>query len=102
MATVGLELIAVICFIGIFLLNNIRRPINIGIISDQISSKVMASGLSTETLLTTMFSALFAPLLGFLVDTFGLGYGISGIGLVMVLLFFVVRVGENDNQLPAN
>ena len=102
MATVGLELIAVICFIGIFLLNNIRRPINVGIISDQISSKVMASGLSTETLLTTLLSALFAPILGFLVDTFGLGYGISGMGLVMGLLFFVVSVGENDNQLPSN
>jgi len=102
MAIAGLELIAVICFIGMFMLSNIRRPINIGIISDQISSKVMASGLSTETLMTTMFAALFAPLLGFLVDTFGLGYGISGMGLVMVLLFFVVRVGENGNQQPAN
>ncbi len=102
MTILGLELIAVICFIGMFLLNNIRRPINVGIISDQISSKVMASGLSTETLLTTMFSALFAPMLGFLVDSLGLGYGISGMGLVMALLFYVVRVGENDAQKQTN
>jgi len=102
MVVLGLELVAVICFIGIFLLNNIRRPINIGIISDQISSRVMASGLSTETLMTTMFSAIFAPLLGFLVDTFGLGYGVLGMGLVMVLLFLAVRVGDVEDQLPEN
>ncbi len=102
MAAIDLELIAVICFIGMFLLNNIRRPINVGIISDQISSRVMASGLSTETLLTTIFSALFAPLLGFMVDKIGLGIGITLMGLVMVPLFFAVRVGEKDDQLPAN
>lgn len=102
MAAIDLELIAVICFIGMFLLNNVRRPINVGIISDQISSRVMASGLSTETLLTTVFSALFAPLLGFMVDKIGLGIGIALMGLVMVPLFFAVRVGEKDNQLPVN
>jgi len=102
MAAAGLELIAVICFIGMFMLNNIRRPINVGFISDQISSRVMASGLSTETLLTTMFSALFAPFLGFMVDKIGLGIGIAIMGLVMVPLFFVVRVGEKDGQPPAN
>ncbi len=100
MAAINLELIAVICFIGMFLLNNVRRPINVGIISDKISSQVMASGLSTETLLTTLFSALFAPLLGFMVDKIGLGYGIALLGLVMVPLYFVVRVGEKDSQPP--
>jgi MFS family permease len=102
MAAIDLELIAVICFIGMFLLNNIRRPINVGIISDQISSRVMASGLSTETLLTTIFSALFAPLLGFMVDKIGLGIGITLMGLVLVPLFFAVRLEEKDGQLPAN
>ena len=92
MSALGFELIAVICFVGIFLLNNVRRPINIGIISEQISSNVMASGLSTETLLTTIFSALFAPLLGYLADNIGLGNGISVMGLLMLILYFLVRV----------
>ncbi|NQS91030.1 MAG: MFS transporter [Chloroflexi bacterium] len=99
-AALGFELIAVICFVGMFLLNNIRRPINIGIISEQISSNVMASGLSTETLLTTIFSAFFAPLLGAVVDNMGLGYGISIMGIVMFLLYFLVRVkvpGESQS-----
>jgi len=102
MAALDQVLIAVICFVGMFILNNVRRPINVGAISDQISSRVMASGLSTETLLTTIFSALFAPLLGFMVDKIGLGIGIALLGLGMVPLFFFVRVGEKENQLPTN
>lgn len=94
MTTINLEVIAVICFVGMFILNNIRRPVNVGMISDRISSRVMASGLSTETLLTTIFSAIFAPLLGYLVDQIGLGVGVAVMGLVMVPLFFAVRVGE--------
>ena len=102
MTIINLEVIAVICFVGMFLLNNIRRPINVGLISDRISSRVMASGLSSETLLTTIFSAMFAPLLGYLVDQIGLGVGIALMGLAMVPLFFAVRVGKNGNSLIEN
>ncbi|MCJ7715575.1 MAG: MFS transporter [Anaerolineales bacterium] len=79
-------------FLFLYVLNNIRRPINIGIISDQISSKVMASGLSAEAQLTTIFSAIVAPLLGLLVDSLGLGSGIALIGLGMIALFSLTRV----------
>ena len=92
--TANLQIItlAVVCFLGLYLVNNIRRPINVGIISDQISSQVMASGLSTESQFTTIFSALAAPLLGFLVDSFGVGNGLTLIGIGMIALFSLVRV----------
>ncbi len=93
-----LETLAVVCFVGMFLINNIRRPINIGVISDQISSRIMASGLSAESLLTTLFSAILAPLLGYLVDLFGLGNGLGMLGLVMFLIFIPVRVLDNDSE----
>jgi hypothetical protein len=90
-----LETLAVVCFIGMFLVNNIRRPINVGVISDQISSKIMASGLSAESQLTSLFTAIFAPVLGYLVDVYGLGNGLSMLGLIMFLVFFPVRVVDN-------
>jgi hypothetical protein len=89
-----INLAAVIFFVGLFVINNIRRPINVGVISDQISSQVMASGLSTEALLTTIFSAIFAPLLGALADMFGVGIGLALGGLGMLLLLIFVRVQE--------
>ncbi len=93
-----LETLAVVCFLGMFLVNNIRRPINVGVISDQISSKIMASGLSAESLLTTIFTAIFAPLLGYLVDRFGLGNGLGMLGLIMFLIFIPVRVLDDDPE----
>ncbi len=91
-ANLQIILVAVLGFLGLYVINNIRRPINVGIISDQISSKVMASGLSTEAQFTTIFSAIVAPLLGFLVDSFGVGNGITLIGIGMMVLFSLVRV----------
>lgn len=93
-----LETLAVVCFIGLFLINNIRRPINVGLISDQISTKVMASGLSAESQLTTVFTAIFAPILGYLVDRFGLGNGLGMLGLIMFLIFIPVRVLDIDPE----
>jgi hypothetical protein len=93
-----INLVAIICFVGLFMINNIRRPINVGVISDQISSQVMASGLSTEAQLTTIFSAIFAPLLGILADTLGVGNGLALSGLVMFLIFIVVRVRETPAE----
>jgi len=92
--TANLQIISlsVVCFLGLYMINNIRRPINVGIISDQISSKIMASGLSTESQVTTIFSAIVAPLLGFLVDGLGVGNGITLIGIGMIALFLLVRV----------
>ena len=91
-SSLQVNVLAVICFILLFILNNIRRPINVGLISDQISSNIMASGLSAEAMMTTILSAIIAPLLGYLVDILGVGHGISIIGVVMLSLFFFVRV----------
>jgi hypothetical protein len=96
MTRLEFSLAAVVLFIGLYVINSIRRPINVGLISDQISSNVMASGLSTEAQLTTMFSALFAPLLGFLADSFGVGNSIALVGLGMLLLFSLVRVKDPE------
>ena len=95
MTSLDISLLAVLFFIGLYVINNIRRPMNVGLISDQISSNVMASGLSTEAQLTTMFSALFAPLLGFMADSFGVGNSIALVGLIMLLLFSFVRVRQD-------
>jgi MFS family permease len=99
-ASINLEIIAVICLIGLFLLNNVRRPINVGLISDRISSQVMASGLSAETLMTTIISAVLAPLLGYLVDVMGLGVGIAFVGILLIPLYFIVRAPDQQITNP--
>jgi hypothetical protein len=70
----------------------LRKPINIGLISDQVSQQVMASGLSVESQFTTLLVAVLSPLMGALADTLGVGAGLAILGGGMLGLFVLVRV----------
>ena len=60
----NLAIISVIVFLGFYVLQNLRKPMNVAFISDQISHNVMASGLSVEAQMATVLVAIFAPVLG--------------------------------------
>ena len=91
----NLIILSIIIFLVFYILHNLRRPMNVAIISDHIPNQVMASGLSLETQLTTFFSAGFAPILGGLADYFGVGIALGVLGLGMLLLFNYVKLKEN-------
>lgn len=88
----GAELAAIALFLGLFLLQNVRRPMNVGIISDQIDVRVMASGLSVESQATTLLMSLFAPIIGALADRFSIGVALMVFGLCLAALTWFVRV----------
>ena len=86
------DVLAILVFLGLYLLHNFRRPMNVALISDQISNRVMASGLSAESQLTTIFMAILSPLLGALADWLGVGIGLACLGGLMLVLGLLVRV----------
>ena len=86
--------LAILIFLFFYLLQNIRRPMNVSFISDQISNTVMASGLSVESQFTTVLTAIFAPVLGALADRYGIGTALMALAAVVLLLFVFVRVDE--------
>lgn len=81
-----IDALSILIFLFLYVLQNVRRPMNVSLISDQISSKVMASGLSVESQLTTVLMAILAPIMGALADKFGVGAALGGLGLLMLLL----------------
>ena len=85
---------AIIFFILIYILQNIRRPLVVSYLSEVIPSRVMASGLSAESQLETIVLALFAPLLGFMADQWGLAVALMISGLLFLILFPLVRLKE--------
>ncbi len=85
-------IISILVFLGLYVLQNVRRPMNVGFISDQIDSQVMASGLSVESQLTTVLMAILAPILGALADAFGVGTALAIFGVGMIGLLAVVKV----------
>ncbi|MEA3327607.1 MAG: MFS transporter [Chloroflexota bacterium] len=87
--------LAILIFLLFYVLHNLRRPMNVSFISDQISNRVMASGLSVESQFTTVLTAIFAPILGALADNFGIGTALMILAAGVLLLFIFVRVDEN-------
>jgi MFS family permease len=95
LATWGnLTWLAILVFLLFYVLHNLRRPMNVSFISDQISNRVMASGLSVESQFTTLLTAIFAPILGWCADLFGVGTALMILAAGVLLLFIVVRVDE--------
>jgi len=94
------DVIAILVFLGLYLLHNVRRPMNVAFISDQISNKVMAAGLSTESQFTTIFLAILSPILGALADWFGVGTALACLGGGMLVLGLLVRVNPDAHREP--
>ena len=88
----SLALLAILVFLGFYVLQNLRKPMSVAFISDQISQRVMASGLSVEAQFTTILVAIFAPALGALADWLGVGLALAILGVVALAFFGLVRV----------
>ena len=88
--------LAILVFLLFYVLHNLRRPMNVSFISDQISHQVMASGLSVESQFTTLLTAIFAPVLGALADYLGVGAALTILAAGVLALYFIVRVDEKS------
>ena len=86
--------LAILIFLLFYMLQNVRRPMNVSFISDKISNTVMASGLSVESQFTTILTAILAPILGALADHYGIGTALMILAAGVLLLFLIVRVDE--------
>jgi len=74
--------IALAAFLGFYVLQNVRRPMMVGYLSELIPHRTMAAGLSAEAQLRTLLMAGIAPLIGFLADQLGVGVALTVIALI--------------------
>ncbi|MEA1927936.1 MAG: hypothetical protein U9N73_06985, partial [Candidatus Auribacterota bacterium] len=79
----------------LFLLQNARRPVNIAYISEKISHRTMAAGLSVESQIKTLFMAILAPAVGLLADNLGIEYALILAGAAMGILSSAVWLHKN-------
>ncbi|RLC52723.1 MAG: MFS transporter [Candidatus Cloacimonadota bacterium] len=86
------KIIAIIFFVLLFVIQNLRRPLNVGYLSEIIPRKVMASGLSAESQIKTFFVAIFAPIMGFLADKFGIGPGLMILSFLVLAVYPIVKL----------
>ncbi len=83
---IGFHWIAILFFIATYLVHNIRRPMGEAYITDTMKTDILATALSTESQVTTLITAISAPIIGLIADKFGIGYGIAGVSLLFIVL----------------
>jgi len=88
----GVPGIAIAAFLLLYGTQNLRRPILVGVLSDHLSHRTMATGLSVETQIRTLFAAGLAPLLGFLADRFGVGVALLLLAALATAALPVLRL----------
>ncbi|MDP3463889.1 MAG: MFS transporter, partial [Bacteroidales bacterium] len=74
---IGFFALATAFFILILLIENLRKPIGLAYIADNTDQKVMSGVLSVESQVGSLFAGIFAIVVGFLADTFGVGMALS-------------------------
>lgn len=89
------EIVAIFVFLLFYLLYNVRRPMTVSFVSDQISHRTMASGLSVESQVTTIFQAGIAVVIGALADVLGVGLALFVMGVIMMVGYPVIRVTKS-------
>ena len=90
------KVITIILFILLFILQNLRRPMNVGFVSEIIPSNVMASGLSAESQLKTFIIAVLSPIMGLLADKLGIAAGLIILSVFILFLFPLVRLNPDN------
>lgn len=87
-------------YIGIYLVENLRKPIGISYVADVVNKDILATALSAESQAHTLVAALLAPIFGFIADSFGLGYSliIVSCGLLVFLPLYLLRK-KTENKL---
>ncbi len=83
---IGWLLLTVLFFVGIYLMENIRKPAGVAFIADRIDSKVLTSTLSATSQAKTIWAALISVCLGFLIDQFGLGWALMSVSVGLILM----------------
>ena len=91
-----LWVISLIAFVGIYIIENIRKPILTGFIADNVENEVLASVISVESLLKTIMTAIIALAFGLIADNYGIG--IAFVSLTSFLLFLSIAINNYKNK----
>ena len=91
-AWMRLDALAILAFVAVFVVQNLRRPMIVGYLADRMDHCAMASGLSVEAQLRTLFMAAMAPMVGWMADQLGVGAAIVLISLAVLLISPLFRL----------
>lgn len=100
MHMLGLSFLTVLFFLFIHLIENLRKPLMTGYVSDHVDSGILTSVLSVQSQMKTFFTALFAFLFGFIADRGGVGLALLTVsaGLILFAALPLNRPGRHGGD----
>lgn len=99
-----LWVLSLITFVGIYIVENIRKPILTGFVSDNVPNEILTTVISTQSLLQTVVTVTMSFLFGIVADNYGIGtslFTVSGILLIVTMIFKIIENYKVD-QLNTN
>lgn len=88
----GLAALAVLLYLGIYIVENLRKPMGIAYVTELMNQDALATALSAESQAETLFAALIALALGFFAEGFGPGLGIVITSGLCLALAYALRL----------
>jgi len=86
-----LWIISMIAFVGIYIVENIRKPILTGFIADNVPNEILTSVISAQSLLRTIITAIIAFVFGIIADNYGIGVSFIVISVFLTLGTFLIN-----------
>lgn len=93
--------LSVLLYILIFILENLRKPMGTAFVADQVQENILASALSAQSQIKTIWAAGIALALGAGVETFGIGPGLLLISAGLLLFLPLMWLRQKDQEVLA-
>jgi len=93
----GVYIWSIAGFIIIIILENLRKPIGVGLIADLSKDDAMATTLSLTSQAKSIFAAIIAPAIGWIADIYNPGISVAIVSIILMLLipvFFLRKASE--------
>ena len=87
---------ALLFFVMIYLIENVRKPILVGLLADHVSNNILTSVISAQSFYQTIVTALLAVLLGLFADHLGIGFALAITSTI--LLLFTLVIGNSKKE----
>jgi len=78
-------ILSLLAFSGIYIVENIRKPLLTGAVADLVPNEILTSVISAQALLRTIITALLALVFGLIADLYGLGVSLIIVSTLLAI-----------------
>jgi len=88
---------SILAFVGIYVVENIRKPILTGYIADNVPNEILTSVMSAQSQLKTIITAILALVFGLLADKFEIGIAFIIMSSFLIILSILINSFSKKN-----